>query len=144
MMRVLASIALPAFLLSLLMLGIESDLFSSAPAVLACQAVGLAVLLWSRASFPKGSFRFGDKPGGSTVVRTGPYRVVRHPIYAGALLILWGSIGGHFSILNAGAGLVVSLLVTGKIFEEERLLRAALPGYREYARSTKAIIPFVL
>jgi protein-S-isoprenylcysteine O-methyltransferase Ste14 len=48
------------------------------------------------------------------------------------------------SIVNAAAGVVVSLLVLAKILVEERLLRASLPGYEQYACSTKAVIPFVL
>lgn len=39
---------------------------------------------------------------------------------------------------------MVSLVVLGKIVAEERLLRASFPGYEQYARSTKAVIPFVL
>jgi protein-S-isoprenylcysteine O-methyltransferase Ste14 len=60
------------------------------------------------------------------------------------MLILWGSIAGHASVGNAGIGLVASLFVLGKIVREERLLRTSLPGYNRYARSTKALIPFVL
>jgi protein-S-isoprenylcysteine O-methyltransferase Ste14 len=105
---------------------------------------GLAVVVWARVVFPKGSFRVAAKPACSAIIQTGPYRFIRHPIYAGALLILWGSIAGHVSIANAGIGFVVSLLVLGKMVAEERLLRASFPGYEQYARSTKAVIPFVL
>jgi protein-S-isoprenylcysteine O-methyltransferase Ste14 len=144
MMHLISLIGFPAFLLSLVMLGLEGDLFSSAPGVIACQVAGLAVMIWSRAVFPRGSFSFGTKPVGSAIVQAGPYRLIRHPIYAGALLILWGSIAGHISVVNAAAGVVVSLLVLAKILVEERLLRASLPGYQQYAHSTKAVIPFVL
>jgi protein-S-isoprenylcysteine O-methyltransferase Ste14 len=144
MMHLISLIAFPVFLLSLLTLGLRGDLFSSAPAVIACQVIGFAVMLWARLSFSRGSFSFGAKPVGSTIIQAGPYRLIRHPMYAGALLILWGSIAGHASVANAGIGLVASLLVLGKIVREERLLRATLPGYVQYARSTKAVIPFVL
>ena len=144
MMHLISVVALPAFLLSILVFGLEGDLFSSAPGVIACQVGGLAVMVWARAVFPKGSFRFAAKPAGSVIIQTGPYRFIRHPIYAGALLILWGSIAGHVSIANVGIGFVVSLVVLGKIVAEDRLLRASFPGYEQYARSTKAVIPFVL
>jgi len=144
MMHLISLIAFPVFLLSLLALGLRGDLFSSAPGVIACQVVGFAVMLWSRLSFPSGSFSFGAKPVTSTIVTAGPYRLIRHPIYAGALLILWGSVAGHASVANAGIGLVASLLTIGKIVREERLLRSTLPGYVQYASSTKAVIPFVL
>ena len=144
MMHLISLVAFPIFLLSLLTLGLRGDLFSSAPAVIACQVIGFAVMVWARAVFPRGSFSFGARPVSSTIVQAGPYRLIRHPMYAGAMLILWGSIAGHASIANAGIGLVASLFVLGKIVREERLLRTSLPGYDQYARSTKALIPFVL
>jgi len=67
-----------------------------------------------------------------------------HFISLGALLILWGSVAGHASVANAGIGLVAMLLTIGKLVREERLLRSTLPGYVQYASSTKAVIPFVL
>jgi protein-S-isoprenylcysteine O-methyltransferase Ste14 len=144
MMHLISLVAFPIFLLSLLTLGLRGDLFSSAPAVIACQVIGFAVMLWARLSFPRGSFSFGSKPVSSTIVTAGPYKLIRHPIYAGAILILWGSIAGHASVANAGIGLIASLFVLGKIVHEERLLRASLPGYEQYAHSTKAVIPFLL
>jgi len=114
------------------------------PVVIACQVCALAVMLWARSVFPKGSFRVSAHPAGAQVLQTGPYRFLRHPMYAGAMLILWAGIAGHFSLLHAGIGAVATVAVLGKIFFEERLLRASLPGYEPYARSTKALIPFVL
>ena len=99
MMHLISLVAFPTFLLSILVLGIRGDLFSSAPGVIACQVCGFAVMVWARASFPRGSFSFGPSP---------------------------------------------TLLTIGKIVREERLLRATLPGYVQYARSTKALVPFVL
>ena len=143
-MHLISVVALPAFLLSILVFGLEGDLFSSAPGVIACQVGGLAVMIWARTVFPKGSFRVAAKPAGSVIIQTGPYRFIRHPIYSGALLILWGSIAGHVSIANVGIGFAVSLVVLGKIVAEEWLLRASFPSYEQYGRSTKAVIPLVL
>jgi len=144
MMHLISVVALPGFLLGILVLGLKGDLFSSAPGVIVCQVGGLALAVWGRAMFPKGSFRVAPKPAASAIIQTGPYRFIRHPMYTGALLILWGSIAGHLSVANVGMGFVVSFIVLGKIVVEERLLRASFSDYEQYARSTKAIIPFVL
>jgi protein-S-isoprenylcysteine O-methyltransferase Ste14 len=143
MMKVISRGALPVFLCSLLILALEGDLISPHPAVILCQLFGLAVMVWARRTFQPGSFRVTAAPGGSAILRTGPYRFVRHPMYAGALLLLWASIAGHPSIGNVVLGLLVAMMVVAKIILEERLLRAAFPDYTEYARSTKALIPFV-
>ena len=81
-MHLISVVALPAFLLSILVFGLEGDVFSSAPGVIACQVGGLAVMIWARAVFPKGSFRVAVKPAGSVIIQTGPYRFIRHPMYA--------------------------------------------------------------
>lgn len=78
-----------------------------------------------------------------TLVRRGPYRVVRHPIYSGLLLAITGS------ALATGRGLLVAVVAGGAYFimcvrVEEADMAAAFPDeYPEYARHTKRLIPFV-
>jgi protein-S-isoprenylcysteine O-methyltransferase Ste14 len=79
-----------------------------------------------------------------SVVSTGPYRHVRHPMYSGALLffigtsLLLGSWGGLVPVL------VLTLLFGIRIPIEERVLRAGLDGYDDYAQRVRyRLIPFV-
>jgi protein-S-isoprenylcysteine O-methyltransferase Ste14 len=71
------------------------------------------------------------------VVSTGPYGHVRHPMYAGALLLLvatppaLGSLAALPLVLALGAVIVVRLR------DEEHLLSAELPGYGEYCRRVR-------
>ncbi len=70
---------------------------------------------------------------GHQVVTTGPYALVRHPMYAGALLLFIGIpllLGSWYGL--AGAFVMMALLLT-RIVMEERTLTNELPGYREYA-----------
>ncbi len=70
---------------------------------------------------------------GQTVISTGPYAVVRHPMYAYALLLLIGTpllLGSLWGLL--GAPLAMPLLAA-RVLGEEDLLMQGLPGYREYA-----------
>ncbi len=80
------------------------------------------------------------------VVRTGPYRYVRHPSYTGAILTLVGlglaltSMGATLVIL-AGAGLVYGY----RIRVEETFLRRELGAeYVAYSKETKRLLPFLL
>lgn len=69
---------------------------------------------------------------GHRVVSTGPYAYVRHPMYAGALLLFIGIpllLGSWYGL--AAAALVTALLVARTVMEE-RTLADELPGYREY------------
>lgn len=77
------------------------------------------------------------------LVTGGPYRVVRHPLYAAEILAACA-----FVMVNPGALAVAILapfvatqLVRSRF--EERLLTAAYPHYRDYARHTRRLIPFV-
>ncbi len=81
---------------------------------------------------------------GHRVVTDGPYRIVRHPMYAGAVLwllgmpLLLGSWWGVAAVPFMTAGLALRAL------GEERLLRRELTGYEEYARKVRfRLIPGV-
>jgi protein-S-isoprenylcysteine O-methyltransferase Ste14 len=79
-----------------------------------------------------------------TVVSTGPYRYVRHPMYATALLFL---VSTTF-LLGSWYGLFLRLLlfvgIARRAVQEERMLRAELPGYEEYMAQVKyRFIPYV-
>ena len=79
------------------------------------------------------------------VITTGPYRLVRHPSYAGLLLVFAG-IGIMFANwLSLGALTLLPLLgLMHRIRVEEAALSATLgEAYRSYARSHKRIIPFL-
>ena len=67
------------------------------------------------------------------VIDTGPYRFVRHPGYSSALLLLAGmplSLGSYWGLVPAALSAVG---LVGRTSLEDRLLRAELPGYQEYA-----------
>jgi len=74
-----------------------------------------------------------QKERGHQVVTTGPYAYVRHPMYAGALLVLVGAplLLGSWWGLAAASGLV--LLIGLRAVLEERTLSAELDGYADYA-----------
>jgi protein-S-isoprenylcysteine O-methyltransferase Ste14 len=69
---------------------------------------------------------------GQKVIDTGPYAVVRHPMYAGAFLYMLGTP----LVLGSWIGLAVLPFIAGllivRIFIEEAALRKGLPGYNEY------------
>jgi protein-S-isoprenylcysteine O-methyltransferase Ste14 len=79
------------------------------------------------------------------VVRTGPYRVVRHPIYTGLLIHLIGAcLATGNLLLAAGTFLVVLPIFYLRARTEEQLLREQLgAAYDAYAREVGMVIPFV-
>jgi protein-S-isoprenylcysteine O-methyltransferase Ste14 len=79
-----------------------------------------------------------------TVIMTGPYRYVRHPMYAGMLFYLFGApllFGSWWGMLWAT---VMVTLIAARIRVEERTLRKDLHGYDEYAVKVRyRLIPLV-
>ncbi len=76
------------------------------------------------------------------VVETGIYGCVRHPIYAGDLLLLLGLELALNSWLVCGI-LLLAPVVTLQAMKEEQMLAEALPGYEQYCRRSKRFIPFI-
>ena len=81
---------------------------------------------------------------GQRVVTSGPYRYVRHPMYASMLLFLPGSA----LLLGSWWGLLLCLAILGLLVWrttlEEQLLKEELAGYEEYARHVRyRLIPYV-
>lgn len=122
---------------------IQRDLFSSSLPVIIAQLTAIILVLLAKTAFRKQPFRFDAIPGGGPLVRRGPYRWLRHPMYASALLLVWASILGHWSILNAAIGLVLLIAILWRISLEEGLLRQRYPEYEDYARHSNRLIPFI-
>jgi len=78
------------------------------------------------------------------VISTGPYAVVRHPMYAGSLPMLIGiplALGSYWGLL-ALAAMMPALI--WRLLDEERFLAKNLPGYRDYCAKVRSrMIPGV-
>ena len=79
-----------------------------------------------------------------TVVTQGVYRIVRHPMYLGGVLMFLGTpllLGSVFGIL---IGLALTALLMARAVSEERLLIRELEGYAEFVEKVRyRLIPFV-
>jgi protein-S-isoprenylcysteine O-methyltransferase Ste14 len=71
------------------------------------------------------------------VVSTGVYRVVRHPMYLGAVLMFIGAPLFVSASTALAAGASLSILLAVRIVDEERLLATELPGYAEYRQRVR-------
>jgi protein-S-isoprenylcysteine O-methyltransferase Ste14 len=74
---------------------------------------------------------------GQQVISTGPYALVRHPMYAGVLVTMLGipfALGSWWGL--AFLALIVPVLIW-RILDEEKLLKNELPGYAEYTHKVR-------
>ena len=104
---------------------------------------GLVIAVWARVILGRNWSARVTLKENHELIRSGPYRLVRHPIYSGLLVmvlgtaVLTGQLGGFVAFLICFYGCWL------KLRQEEVLLSKDLPGYSEYKVQTKALIPFL-
>ncbi|HEV8577480.1 MAG TPA: isoprenylcysteine carboxylmethyltransferase family protein [Thermoanaerobaculia bacterium] len=121
-----------------------SSLLGHDPVSLGLQGAAFLLMLWARVTFGLRSFHYAANPTEGGLVTTGPYRYVRHPIYAAILLFVWVAVAANWSLTNAAFGAVATAMLFLRMICEEALVRQRYPEYDAYARRTKRVIPFVL
>ena len=81
---------------------------------------------------------------GQKVISTGPYAIVRHPMYSGGLIMLFGvplALGSYWGLL---AFVAIALVILWRLLDEEKFLKQNLPGYIEYCQKLRyRLVPFV-
>jgi protein-S-isoprenylcysteine O-methyltransferase Ste14 len=106
------------------------------------EAAGVALGLWAMATMGSRHLRPTPEPAeGARLLRHGPYRWIRHPMYTATLLAAGALVVDHVSMARAAIwfGLVTVLVV--KLRFEEGLLMAKFPDYADYARRTRRLVP---
>lgn len=77
----------------------------------------------------------------ATMVRTGAYRFVRHPVYLGAITASLGLALFAGSLLSLALTLAIGVFYYVKSLYEEELLIVSFPGYAEYRKRTGRFLP---
>ncbi|HEU4642541.1 MAG TPA: isoprenylcysteine carboxylmethyltransferase family protein [Gemmatimonadaceae bacterium] len=109
----------------------------------ALTAAGLGFATWARRHLGRNWSAAVTVKNEHTLITTGPYRWVRHPIYSGLLLAL---VGSAVAIGEWRAVLAVALALAGivrKVVLEDSRLRETFPQFDQYRRDTAALVPFV-
>jgi len=143
--KALLAVILPAMVAILPVAALDAGRFhwSAVPLWLVALAylallAGIAVTSWAQAVNP--FFEPGvriQSERHQRVIDSGPYGYVRHPGYAAALLLFFGmalALGSFWALLPAALAAAVLILRTAW---EDRLLRAELTGYDDYARRVR-------
>jgi len=80
---------------------------------------------------------------GATLVESGPYRIVRHPMYAGAILMAFGWALLSRGLLTLAYAAILFVFFDLKSRREERWLSEEFPGYTAYRKRVRKLVPFV-
>lgn len=86
---------------------------------------------------------FGVLPEARGLVTSGPYGLVRHPLYLGEFTAMGGLLIASPSARNLAAGAAFGVAQATRMWLEERALEREFPEYRAYAERTPRIVPSV-
>ena len=75
------------------------------------------------------------------LVTSGPYSVVRHPLYICEAVFVLGMIISHFSMLMVALGVLQCIFQYRRARNEEAILRQVFPEYDDYARRVPMLVP---
>ena len=79
----------------------------------------------------------------ATLIETGPFQLVRHPMYSGAIFMAFGWAFCVHGWLTLGYALVLALFFDFKSRREEKWLKDKFSGYPTYQKRVRKLIPFV-
>ena len=104
---------------------------------------GLAFAIWARVHLGGNWSGTVTVKQGHELIRSGPYRYVRHPIYTGLITALLGTTMASGTV-HAAIGLAIIVVsFVRKLHIEEDFMRATFPGeYERYSGEVPALIPF--
>jgi protein-S-isoprenylcysteine O-methyltransferase Ste14 len=83
----------------------------------------------------------GIIPQARSLVRTGPYRIVRHPVYLGELISVLGIVIARFTPAGAGLFCLLAAAQLYRALQEEKLLAVAFPEYNAWFLTRARFIP---
>jgi protein-S-isoprenylcysteine O-methyltransferase Ste14 len=105
---------------------------------------GLMVTIWARATLGTNWSSNVQFKQDHQLVKAGPYRFVRHPIYTG-LLIMSSAQAIQFGRLHFWLGLLIVFIgLWIKLKQEEAVMLKHFPEYVKYRKQVKAIVPFLV
>ncbi len=150
--RIVTALLLIAYVAWTALAGLDAGRFYWSSMPLLLQALGFALIIacmvFAWLTFRENTFAAPvvriQTERGQKAITTGPYALVRHPMYAGALLFMIGQpllLGSWWALAAAP---VLILLMAIRAVGEERELARALPGYAQYMKTVRfRLIPGV-
>ena len=129
---------------AMIVLAMRHALFGETVLPVGIQILAVSLMVWARVTFGWRSFHAAGTPTEGGLVTTGPYKYVRHPIYAAVLYFAWTGVLSHLSVMNIALGICAIGGAVLRMVVEETLVATRYPEYEAYANRTARVIPFLV
>jgi len=144
--KTLKRASLIAFIISLiglLYLIINHLIISNNPISITIQVCAIGIMIWARITFGMRSYHASANSTNGELVKSGPYRFLRHPIYASIIYFFLACIIA-FPTLKPIIGVFVIIASTyARMIFEEISLKETYKEYELYSQKAKRIIPYL-
>lgn len=117
--------------------------FDNPTAVLIAAFLGVLGNVFALVTLAKLGKSFSIFPEARRLITTGPYALVRHPLYLAEELVIIGMIVNHLHVVSVLAGLVHLGLQILRMGWEERVLESAFPEYSTYRSRVRRFLPWI-
>lgn len=137
-------LAFALMVVGLVWLAERREVFARSIPAIVVQGCAVALMVAARITFGRRSFHAAATPTAGGLVTSGPYRWLRHPIYAAILYFVWSAAIDYRSPQALVAAALVTAGAVVRMYAEETLLIGKYPEYAGYRARTARVIPFVL
>jgi protein-S-isoprenylcysteine O-methyltransferase Ste14 len=129
--------------IGLVFLIFNNNIISKNPIIIIIQLFSFCLMIWARITFKSRSFHLAANPTEGGLVTNGPYRWLRHPIYAAVIYFSWACLIAFPKIEVLIAVFFITVGFLTRMLLEEKALKNAFPEYIEYSKRAKRLIPFI-
>ena len=130
-------------LLATLFILLSGPIVTSTILYILIQVFGVLLIVWALITGRVNKEKH-KLPPGYFFLNQGPYEIIRHPVYAGFLLIMFSVVEIEFTFLRLVALIILGCALFMKILREEYTMEREVHEYSEYKKKTKALIPYLL
>lgn len=128
----------------IILIGITGPIISNNIMILIGETVGVILMIWAIWTMKLNNLNISpDLKNNSILVLSGPYKLIRHPMYTSVLLVTLMLVINHVTLWRVGFWLVLSMDLYFKFIYEEKLLLTKYSEYSDYMSKTKRLIPFI-
>ena len=122
-----------------------SGVFASSTALLFVQITGIILGIWAAIFlFQRSKFNaFAEVREGASLIRSGPFKYIRNPIYSSIFLIQIPLVLEDLTIINITLVVLLAYILHLKIQMEEKYLHNEFSDYKEYKKNTWRLLPLI-